>query len=66
MYSYQVRGADYYGRIHRTFLMHGAAHKWADSYQDGAPLIIHYNPENVRDSVLFETEQNGVKAAKSA
>ena len=59
IYSYSVQGADYTGRVRRSFMLHGSAHKWADAYTDGRSLLVRYNPGNVKDSVLLEHEQSG-------
>ena len=56
-YSYSVQGTGYSGRLRRRFLLHGSAHKWADTYATGRPLIVRYNPKNAKDSVLLENEQ---------
>src|SRR6266496_6323291 len=56
-YFYPVQGQFYSGRLRRTFLLHDRAHRWADSYPSGRPLIVRYNPAHMQDSVVFEQEQ---------
>jgi hypothetical protein len=56
-YAYTGEGERYSGRLRRTFLLHGKAHKWAGNYAKGRALSIRYNPTNVKDSVLLEREQ---------
>jgi len=58
-YSYTVEGAAYSGHLRRSFMLHGSATKWTDGYASGRPLIVRYNPNNARDSVLLEDEQTG-------
>lgn len=56
-YSYAVQGETYSGSLRRTFLLKGRADKWVGPYAKGRPLLVRYNPNDLRDSVLFEREQ---------
>lgn len=64
-YSYSVQGAAYRGLLRRSFMLHGSAHKWADAYAEGRDLLVRYNPNNAKDSVLLEREQSGAQQASS-
>jgi uncharacterized protein DUF3592 len=65
-YSYMVQGQLYSGSLRRRFMLHGSATKWIGSYEKGRPLVVRYNPNNVRDSVLFESEQVGGDVSRVA
>lgn len=58
-YSYSAQGAHYSGVLRRQFVLKGSADKWIGKYASGAPLSIRYNPNNAKDSVLFENENAG-------
>ncbi|MGC2108221.1 MAG: DUF3592 domain-containing protein [Candidatus Korobacteraceae bacterium] len=60
-YSYSVQGAAHTGLLRRGFMLHGSAHKWADAYVEGRNLLVRYNPNNAKDSVLLEHEQTGAQ-----
>ena len=57
-YSYTVDGAAYNGHLRRRFLLHNSAHKWVDGYSNRHSVMLRYNPQDVSDSMLLETEQN--------
>jgi hypothetical protein len=63
VYSYTLQGQKYSGRLRRSFMLHGRAHKWIGGYANGRVLSIRYDPANAKDSVLFEDEQAGAQAA---
>lgn len=63
VYSYRVQGQSYSGRLCRGFVLEGRAKKWLGEYLTGRPVSIRYNPENVSDSMMFEDEQAGARAA---
>jgi hypothetical protein len=58
-YSYTVEGRNYSGVLRRSFMRKGSADKWIGDYPNGRTLIVRYNSNKARDSVLFEREQAG-------
>ncbi len=56
-YSYESCGTIYFRQIRRHFMLHGRAHAWADKYPSNRSVLVHCNPANPRDAVLFEEEQ---------
>jgi hypothetical protein len=61
-YSYSLQGQRYSGSVRRSFLIKGKADKWIGNYAHGQPLMIRYNPDKPKDSVLFEDEQDGLRS----
>lgn len=64
-YSYAVEGQKYSGVLRRSFMRKGSADKWIADYANGRPLIVRYNSNKARDSVLFEREQAGAGISSS-
>lgn len=62
-YSYSVHGMAFTGALRRQFLLKGSAEKWIGKYTTGLPLIVRYDPANVKDSALFDDDQSGVGPA---
>lgn len=63
VYSYNLQGQTYSGRLRRSFMLKGRAEKWIGRYAKGRALSIRYDPAKTKDSVLFEDEQVGAQAA---
>jgi hypothetical protein len=58
-----VRGAAFTGKLSRSYMLKGRAEKWIGNYRSDVPLIVRYNPNKARDSVVLEEEQTWVKTA---
>lgn len=63
-YSYENASTLYFGHMRRNFMLHGRAHARVKRYSTGCSVLVHYNPRNPRDAVLFEEEQ--IQAAGAA
>ncbi len=62
-YSYTVQGAGFTGKLRKQFVLKGSADKWVGKYITGAPLTVRHDPNNAKDSVVFEDEQSGIGPA---
>jgi hypothetical protein len=63
IYSYDLDGESYSGHLQRSFILHGRAHGWIESFPKGRAITVRYNPQKVGDSLLFEDEQTSEKTA---
>ena len=58
-YSYKVQGTPYTGGLRRQFVLQKSAEKWMGKFTTGAQLTVRYDPNNAKDSAIFEDEQSG-------
>lgn len=51
--------------LRRSFTRKGSADKWIGDYPNGHALIVRYDPNKARDSVIFEREQAGTAVSST-
>jgi hypothetical protein len=56
-YSYTVQEQTYFGSLRRRFILKGRADKWVETYSKANVLMVRYNPQKIKDSVLLKNDQ---------